>query len=144
MRAKPAAIYVDASCILRLLFATAGARAPLTGTVATSSTLVEVEAFRTLERIRLAGELNDLELARKHRELSELLGRLHLFPVSDEVIHRARSPFSLPVRALHALHAATALLVLAEAKSLEFWTHDEAQAAAAITIGLEVRGLKSA
>lgn len=91
-----------------------------------------------------AGELSDLELARKHRELTALLGRLHLFPVSDEVILRARASFPLSVRALHAVHVATALQVFAEVDSLEFWTHDEASAAAAITAGLEVRGIRNA
>ena len=141
MKARPAAIYVDASVILRLLFGTPGPRAPLTSAIATSSQLVEVETFRSLESVRLAGELTDLELARKHRELTGLLARLHLFPVADEVLERARSPFPLPVRVLHALHVATALQVLAEADSLEFWTHDEAHAAAAITAGLEVKGV---
>lgn len=144
MKAKSAAIYVDASVILRMVFATPGPRAPITNAISTSSQVVEVEAFRSLESIRLAGELNDLELARKHRELSALLGRLHLFPVSDEVIQRARAPFPLPVKALHALHVSTALQVSAEVDSLEFWTHDEASAAAAITAGLEVRGIRSA
>jgi hypothetical protein len=66
---------------------------------------------------------------------------VHLFPVSDEVIKKARSPFPIPVRALHALHAATAQVIQEEAGGLEFWTRDGAQAAAAVTLGLEVRGV---
>ena len=141
MRAAPAAIYLDASAILRLLFATAGSKAPLSRFVSTSSRLVEVELFRALDRSRLAGQLDELEAARKHRELSTLFGRLHLFPVGDEVIDAARAPLALPVSSLHALHAATARQVLAESGSLHFWTHDRSQAAAAVTLGLEVRGV---
>lgn len=96
----------------------------------------------TSEPTRLTGELNDLETARKHRELRSLLDRIHLFPVADEVIDDARGAFSVPVSVLQAVHAATARVILGEAGSLTFWTHDPGQAAAAVTVGLEVRGIK--
>jgi hypothetical protein len=45
--------------------------------------------------------------------------------------------------ALDAIHVATAEILAAEAEgeSLEFWTHDERQATAAMSRGLTVRGL---
>ena len=142
MSADPAAIYVDTSAILRILFGSAGAKAPLTRSITTSSQLVEVEAYRVVDRLRLAGGLTDLETARKHRELRSLLDRMHLFPVCDEVIQAARGAFSVPVSALHAVHAATARVIFEEAGPLLFWTHDASQAAAAVTLGLEVRGVE--
>jgi hypothetical protein len=136
------AIYVDATIVLEALFGGARARPPPMGRAAwVGSELLEVELFRSVDAMRLAGTLTDLETAKLHRQVTQTLAKLHLFPVSDEVIHKARSPFPIPVRALHALHAATAEVVASEAGPLEFWTRDTAQAAAAVTLGLEVRGL---
>ncbi len=94
-----------------------------------------------VDRLRLARGLTDLETARKHRELRSLLDRMHLFPVGDEVIQAARGAFSVPVSALHAVHAATARVIFEEAGPIVFWTHDPSQAAAAVTVGLSVRGI---
>jgi hypothetical protein len=46
------------------------------------------------------------------------------------------------VRALDAIHVATAEVLAAEAQGepLEFWTHDDRQATAALSRGLTVRG----
>jgi hypothetical protein len=47
------------------------------------------------------------------------------------------------VRALDAIHVATAEILRAEAGGgpLEFWTHDDRQATAALSRGLMVRGI---
>lgn len=47
------------------------------------------------------------------------------------------------VRALDAIHVATAEILAAEADGevLEFWTHDDRQATAALSRGLTVRGI---
>jgi hypothetical protein len=44
------------------------------------------------------------------------------------------------VRALDALHVATAEVLTASVGRLQFWTHDERQALAALARGLDVRG----
>jgi hypothetical protein len=69
-----------------------------------------------------------------------------LLAVDDEVIERARAPFAVTVRALDAIHVATAeiLVGLAEGEPVEFWTHDERQATAALSRGLTVRGASEA
>jgi hypothetical protein len=58
------------------------------------------------------------------------------------VIGRAKSPFAVNVRALDAIHVATAEILATEAdgEPLEFWTHDDRQATAALSRGLTVRG----
>jgi predicted nucleic acid-binding protein len=99
-----------------------------------------VESFRTLDRARLEGYLDDRETARKSLELARLLDRLHLVPISDELIASARAPFPVSVRALDAIHVATAQWLSGRVGGLEFWTHDERQAIAAMSRGLEVRG----
>ena len=47
------------------------------------------------------------------------------------------------LRAIDAIHVATAevLAAVADGEALEFWTHDERQATAAISCGLAVRGV---
>ena len=68
---------------------------------------------------------------------------LDLAPIDDAVIRLARASFAVSVRSLHAIHVATAETLAAEAagETLEFWTHDDRQATAALSRGLTVRGL---
>jgi predicted nucleic acid-binding protein len=108
-----------------------------------SSHLVEVEAFRAVDRERLLGNLDDVETAVKRKELSELLMRMDLMPIGGDVIDRAKGSFAVNVRSLDAIHVATAEILADEAEGdpLEFWTHDERQATAALSRGLTVRGV---
>lgn len=134
---------VDASAVLRLLFDEPGPAVPLVaGDRIVSSRLVEIESFRAVDRERLLGTLDDHETAVKRKELADLLAMLDLMPIDDLVVERARSPFAVNVRALDAIHVASAELLAAEAEGdpLEFWTHDGRQATAALSRGLTVRG----
>ena len=136
--------YVDASALLRVLFVEPGPAVPLmAGEHVVSSQLIEVEAFRAVDRERLLGNLSDAETAIKRKELTDLLAMTDLTPVDGMVIDRAKSSFAVNLRAIDAIHAATAELLAAAAdgEPLEFWTHDERQATAAISRGLTVRGL---
>ena len=127
--------YVDASAVLRVLFVEPGPSVSLTtGEQVVSSQLIAVEAFRAVDRERLLGNLNDAETAIKRKELTELLAMTDLAPVDSLVIDRAKSSFAVNLRAIDAIHVATAELLAAEAEGepLEFWTHDERQAVARI------------
>ncbi len=135
--------YVDTSAVLRVLFSEPGLAVPLVGgDPVISSQLLEVEAFRAVDRERLLGHLSDEETARKRKELMELLAMLDLMPIDGMVIERAKSSFAVNVRALDAIHVATAEVLASEAKgkAMEFWTHDSRQATAALSRGLTVRG----
>lgn len=135
--------YVDASAVLRVLFLEPGPTVPLAADDrAVSSQLVEVEAFLALDRERLVGNLDDIQTATKRKELADLLAMLDLAPIDHAVIDRAKSPFAVTVRALDAIHVATAEILAAEAEGepVEFWTHDDRQATAALSRGLTVRG----
>ena len=136
--------YVDTSAILRILFSEAGPAVVLVaGDRAVSSQLAEVEAFRAIDRERLLGNLNDAETAAKRKELTDLLAMLDLAPIDRLVIDRAKSSFAVNVRALDALHVATAEILIdeAEGEALELWTHDNRQGTAALSRGLTVRGV---
>jgi predicted nucleic acid-binding protein len=135
--------YVDASAVLRVLLSEPGPSVPLTpGDRVVSSQLVEVETFRAVDRLRLLGQLDDAETAVKRKELTDLLAKLALATIDATVIDRAKSSFAVNVRALDAIHVATAetLATEPEGDPLEFWTHDERQATAALSRGLTVRG----
>jgi predicted nucleic acid-binding protein len=135
--------YVDASAVLRILFAEPGPTIPLAaGDHLVSSHLVEVETFRAVDRERLVGHIDDAQTATKRKELADFLAMLDLAPIDRVVIDRAKSSFAVNVRALDAIHVATAEILAAEAadESLEFWTHDDRQATAALSRGLTVRG----
>ncbi len=135
--------YVDASAVLRILFAEPGPTVPLAaGDRVVSSRLVEIESFRTVDRTRLLGVLDDEQTATKRKELADILAMLDLMAIDDAVIERARSPFAVNVRALDAIHVASAEILAAEApgEPLEFWTHDGRQATAARSRGLAVFG----
>ena len=130
--------------MLRILFSESGSKVPLAGADrVVSSQLVAIEAFRAVDRERLLGNLNDAETARKRKELADLLAMLDLAAIDAEVVDRAKSPFAVNVRALDAIHVASAEILAAEAERepLEFWTHDDRQATAALSRGLTVRGV---
>ena len=137
--------YVDTSAVLRVLFAEPGPSVPLAaGDQVISSELLEVEAFRAVDRERLLGNLDDAQTALKRKELTDLLGMLDLAPIDRAVIDRAKSSFAVNVRALDAIHVATAEILAAEADDdapLEFWTHDDRQRTAALSRGLAVHGV---
>ena len=136
--------YVDTSALLRILFSEPGPMVSLAaGERAASSELLEVESFRALDRERLLGNLDDFEASIKRKELTDLLAMLDIAPIDRAVIDRAKSSFGVNVRALDAIHVATAEVLAAEAEgeALEFWTHDERQCIAALARGLAVHGI---
>jgi predicted nucleic acid-binding protein len=135
--------YVDASAVLRVVFGEAGPPVPLaSGDTVVSSELVEIETFRAIDRERLRGALDDTEAAVKLKELADFLAMLDLVPIDRSVIVGAKGSFAVNVRALDAIHVATAELLAAETgEPVEFWTHDERQRLAALSRGLNVRGV---
>ncbi len=133
--------YVDASAVLRILFREPGPCVPLErGVRIVSSRLVEVETFRAVDRERLLGHLDDRTAATKRKELGDVLERIDVVAIDDAVLARARDSFAVNVRALDAIHVATAEILRNEGGPLEFWTHDDRQATAALSRGLTVRG----
>jgi hypothetical protein len=136
--------YVDASAVLRVLFTEGKPAVPLiAGDRVVSSQLIEVETFRAIDRERLLGNLDDVETAIKRNELTTVLVMLDLLAIDRSVIERAKGSFAVNLRALDAIHVATAEILAAEmtGEPLEFWTHDDRQATAALSRGLTVRGV---
>lgn len=138
--------YVDASAVLRVVFGEPGPTIPLVpGDRVVASQLVVVESFRAIDRARFVGSLDDRLTAAKRKELTDLLAMVDLWPMDQQVVDRASGSFAVPLRSLDAIHVATAelLAAAAEGEPLEFWTHDERQAIAAQSRGLNVYGRES-
>jgi hypothetical protein len=138
------ALYVESSCLGRILFNRPGERVPFNGhDLLITSEVTRIELARTIELARLRGSIADLESARLRRALTDALQRMTLFPVADEIVQLASAPFGAAVPALAGLHAATAQVVRDEAPDLVFWTHDVERATAALARGLPTAGLST-
>ena len=135
-------IYLDASAVLRILFGESGSRAPRAKDAAFSSQILRVETARAIERAHLAGRIDAGLRARKTIELGEVLKAISVVPVSEDIVAIAAEPFGIPVRALDAIHIATAIYLQSElGEPVDFWTHDAVQARAAVVRALAVRGI---
>jgi predicted nucleic acid-binding protein len=136
-------VYIDSSIVMRRLRREA---APLRGwgdwNRAYASVLLRVEIFRTIDRIRLAGRLDDQGVAEMLGDARTMLDAIAFVPLSDPILERASQSFLTALGTLGALHLATALR-LAESgiAELTFLTHDGELATAARTMNFQVQGV---
>lgn len=136
-------VYVDSSVLVRLV---AGQAAPLPnwGSIVApiSSSLIEVEVPRAIDRLHRSGALDDDAAPAAAERGRAALRAFRLVDVEPAVRLRAAGPFATPVRSLDAIHLASALL-WHEAnpdEDLIMATHDERMAKAAQAHGLMVVG----
>lgn len=138
--------YIDSSVVLRFLLGQAGKlrewKAIRTGV---TSALMEVECLRTLDRLRLRGEVDEGVLAARREKLYELLAaRVEVVELTRPVLKRAAQRFPTTLGTLDAIHLATALLWRdVEGDELVMATHDQGLARAARACGLGVVGVAS-
>jgi predicted nucleic acid-binding protein len=136
-------VYVDSSIVMRRLRREA---APLRGwgdwNRAYASVLLRVEVFRTIDRIRLTGRLDDHGVAEMLGDARTMLDAIALVPLSSPILERASQSFITALGTLDALHLATALR-LAESGGIDltFLTHDTELATAARTMNFQVHGV---
>lgn len=124
-------IYVDASVALATVFGEERRPAPAFWRERLiASELLRYEAWVTLGR-RDAGRSHSEVL----RGVLQLIGRVGM---QSEVLERALDPFPVPVRALDALHLATADYLRRDIPELRVATYDRRLAAAARALRFEV------
>jgi uncharacterized protein len=135
-------VYIDSSVILRILF-----REPNPVEVwgkwdsAFSSNLWRVEALRTVDRLRLSGDLSDEDVADLVREIRIVHETLAIYPLSERILQRASESFPTVVGTLDAIHLATALAIR-EVEPIDLLlTHDGRLATAARSVGFTVIGV---
>ena len=134
--------YLDASALLRLVLREASALEELRSCEAlVSSELLGVECLRTIDRLRLRGELEMEEATRGRGAAMEWLEAVDLVLLRAPILARASDPFPTPLGTLDALHLATALVWRdGMGQPLVMATHDVQLAQAARAFGMEVLG----
>ena len=105
-----------------------------------SSNLWRVEALRTVDRLRLSGDLSDGEVADLARDIRIVHETLSIQPLNDSILQRASESFPTAVGTLDALHLSTALAIREFDKLDIFLTHDLQLGTAARSLGMEVDG----
>jgi predicted nucleic acid-binding protein len=104
--------------------------------------LVEVECLRTLDRLRVAGNLSSDDVAVRREAVFRVLEGLELVELTRAVLRRAAQPMPAPLGTLDAIHLATAEMWReAKGKELLVATHDQALALAARASGFRVAGV---
>ena len=135
-------VYLDTSVVLRVLF-----HEPNPVQVwgrwnkAYSSNLWRVEALRTVDRLRLSGDLSDEEVADLASDIRTVHETLLIQPLNDSILQRASESFPTVVGTLDALHLATALAIREFDKLDLLLTHDLRLGTAARSLGFEVTGI---
>ena len=134
--------YVDTSVLLRHVLRQPGALRDLTAIDGGyTSAITQLECARTLDRLRLAGELDDVELSASRGAVRELIARLNVLELEANLLERASMPFPTTVRTLDAIHLASALVLREDGRlSLAFASHDLQQRTAAQAIGFHLLG----
>ncbi len=136
--------YLDSSVLLRVVLGETKRLSEWSRiTVAATSEIARVECLRALDRLRLAGSMNDRELARRRATMLQLLRGVDAIRLNRAVLERASEAFPTQVRTLDALHLASALLLSARVPALRFATHDDELATAATAVGLHVIGAET-
>jgi len=135
-------VYLDTSVVLRFLFRE---RNPIRvwgkWEKAYSSNLWRTEAFRTVDRLRLMGNLTDRDVADLAKEIQIVHETLVIVPLTETILVRAGESFPTIVGTLGALHLSTALSMQEVEKLDQFLTHDQRLGIAAQSLGFNVSGI---
>lgn len=92
----------------------------------TASDLAVLECDRVLIRAVRLGEIDEATAADRRVLLNAAATHWHLWRVSSEIVDRARRPFPAePVRALDAIHLASALAVRSAVPGIELLSLDD-------------------
>ena len=134
-------VYLDASVVLRRILRQPGAvQGWVNWELAVTSELMQLEALRTFDRLRIAGKTSDSELASCHQELRVYTSRCQVVPIHWGILQRAAGPFPTPLGALDAIHLATALIWMeVNSEELTLLTHDAGLAICARACGVPLR-----
>lgn len=139
-------VYLDTSVILRMILREPNELrewAHIRHVV--TSELTRVECHRGLYRALLAGRLDDDSFERARGYARQILNRLTVVNISEDLLERAEGPVPGSLGALDAIHLVSALAFrdrLADGESpLLFGTHDRALSIAAGSASFEVVGV---
>ena len=136
------AVYLDTSVILRRLLWEPGALEDWQDWDSTvASEILETEALRSLDRMRLIGRLSTTQVISKVTQLKDVISGLEWVALDRIVLRKAAALLPVPLGTLDAVHLATAQLwVEYSDRDLTFLTHDRQLGFAARALGFQVMG----
>ena len=134
-------VYLDASCLIRK----ATLDGPPLGAWASwdraySSRLAFVEVSRTLNRLRLEQTFTPPELEVISVRFAMISRGIERVPITEGILVRASDSLPMHVKALDAVHLASAMYIRDGLPEVIFATHDRRLGAAAVAIGFPVTG----
>lgn len=133
---------IDTSVLLRKLF---GEPNPLAEwrqiKVAYASRLLLIELGRVIDRCRLAGQIDDEQVAQLSEESNRILRSVEIIALNEAILLRASRPMPTTLGTLDAMHLATALELAPRLKGpLVVATHEAQLARAARASGFVAVG----
>lgn len=137
-------IYAESSAVLAAVFGEPdGERARriiASAELVATSELTLIECDRALHRAVALKKLPEGAAAERRALIAAASASWTLFAISDDIVERARQPFPAePLRALDAIHLASALVARAAIPGLTILTLDGRVRGAAAAIGLPVQ-----
>ena len=108
-----------------------------------TSEICRVEFHRTIDRLRLSGDLDDRERVFVHERFASFWRSVYRVWVSGALLTRAGQSYPTAVGTLDAIHLTSALAVHERRNRRidEFLTHDGQLGTAARAVGFAVRGV---
>ncbi|MCU1349146.1 MAG: hypothetical protein JWO56_2176 [Acidobacteria bacterium] len=135
--------YLDASVLLRVVLAAPNALAEWSSIDhMVASSIIQVEAFRTLDRLRITEGVIDAEVTFRRNAVKSVLSLVDSIEVAPHICRLASQPLSVPLKTLDAIHLASAMWWRERRGELTFTTHDAQLARAARSVGFHVLGIQ--
>ncbi len=134
--------FLDSSVLLRKLFGEPRVLAEWGEIrVAYAARVLPLELGRVIDRCRLAGQIDDDEVAHLQVEARRVMRSIEILALSESILDRAAGPMPTSLGSLDAIHLATALELARQLDGpLVLATHDIKLARAARASGLLVCG----
>ena len=137
--------YIDSSVLMRIVLQAPDPLAEWNDLEqGVTSVLTDVESHRVLDRLWHNNELTENDLAGKRAALATFLPRLDQRSIDEAVVRLASASLPVSLRALDAIHLATALIYRSAQPSddrpILFATHDRQLAKAAAGMQFDVIG----
>lgn len=137
-------LYAESSALLALLMREpAGPRvseALEAAEIVAASDLTLIECDRVLIRAVALGKMAENGAATLRASLNGLASRWQMLRISPEIVERARQPFPAePLRALDAIHLASALVARSAIPGLQLLSLDDGIRAAARPLGFQLQ-----
>ncbi len=135
--------YIDSSVLLRIALNEGNQLSEFHDiTLGGSSRLLKSECLRSLDRLVVMGRLSQSEMIFATEYIYEVLDRMEIMPISENILERIGEPLGLNLGTLDAIHLFSAVAWRWQKNhNPVFLTHDVALGRAAQVFGFRVMGI---